>query len=111
MHRSRSTSCRPCSRCRDNEFEAEPCTPKKDVVCQKCFDCPPGFGVRSFCERKLDTVCELCPVGTVSDEYSAVKKCQPCPVCKERKRHGGDGEGREHSEPKIETKGTFHGRQ
>ena len=59
-HASRRKACRPCSRCRDDEYEIRPCTPTSNVVCRKCRQCPPGSEVEKSCERKKDTVCKKC---------------------------------------------------
>ena len=53
-------ACRPCSRCRDDEYEIRPCTPTSNVVCRKCRQCPPGSEVEKSCEGKKDTVCKKC---------------------------------------------------
>ena len=59
-HASRRKACRPCSRCRDNEYEVSSCTRTSNVVCKKCSECPPGLEVVKPCTRTRDTVCRKC---------------------------------------------------
>lgn len=56
-HSSRRRACRPCSRCRSNEFELSPCSQTSDVVCKECRRCPPGVKVLVSCQRTRDTIC------------------------------------------------------
>lgn len=56
-HSSRRRACRPCSRCRSNEFELSPCSQTSDVVCKECRRCPPGVEVLVSCQRTRDTIC------------------------------------------------------
>ena len=51
-----------------------------------CTQCPPGYGVIIPCLVESntlvnDTVCELCPRGTFSKEFSAEKLCNLCSEC------------------------------
>ena len=58
-HASRRKTCRPCSRCGENQFESSPCTRTSNVVCQECSRCPPGIEVVQACGKTMDTVCRL----------------------------------------------------
>ncbi|XP_020620824.1 uncharacterized protein LOC110058513 isoform X2 [Orbicella faveolata] len=58
---SRRPACKPCSSCRGNEFESQPCTSTSNVVCKECSKCAPGFWEVKPCGRTRDTVCEECP--------------------------------------------------
>ena len=58
---SRRSVCKPCSSCRTNEFEFQPCTRTSNVVCKECSMCAQGFWEVKPCGRTRDTVCEECP--------------------------------------------------
>ncbi|XP_015777661.1 PREDICTED: uncharacterized protein LOC107355591 [Acropora digitifera] len=60
-HASQTKECLRCSRCGDNEFEVQRCSPTTNVVCQKCRQCysPFPFVLRS-CTRTSDTICGNC---------------------------------------------------
>ncbi|XP_060099263.1 tumor necrosis factor receptor superfamily member 11B [Heteronotia binoei] len=82
--------CYYCSEfCRELQFEVQKCTSTQKRICQcvegRYFEleycarhtkCPPGFGVVEKGTPWADTVCERCPEGYFSSEFSSTELCQ-----------------------------------
>ncbi|XP_029920406.1 tumor necrosis factor receptor superfamily member 6B-like [Myripristis murdjan] len=84
------TKCLRCSMCGHNQEVTRPCSAERDCSCQckegfyfqkkyemcvKHTDCPPGHGVLIKGTAQQDTVCQLCPRGSFSDQASSLQNC------------------------------------
>ncbi|KAG7472059.1 hypothetical protein MATL_G00104560 [Megalops atlanticus] len=95
---TKEMKCKLQPNCDENlNFEQEPldrtikrpCRCKKGFHCagngcHKCIkntECEEGHGVLKMGTQENDTVCEVCPPGTFSNESSAVFRCRPWTKC------------------------------
>uniref|UniRef100_A0A4W3HX13 Nerve growth factor receptor n=1 Tax=Callorhinchus milii TaxID=7868 RepID=A0A4W3HX13_CALMI len=55
----------------------------EDEKCLPCEICDNGSGVLEQCTETQNTICEVCPPETYSDQKSSIDPCMPCTICEE----------------------------
>jgi hypothetical protein len=83
---SATVTCRSCEAyCSQLSFYVrEECNPLREVICQECQTCWPGFYANSTCGKnygneRLDTQCVLCPVGSYCPGGNVSQLAITCP--------------------------------
>eukprot|EP00062_Callorhinchus_milii_P016059 gi/632966950/ref/XP_007899704.1/ PREDICTED: tumor necrosis factor receptor superfamily member 16 [Callorhinchus milii] len=96
---SHTDPCQQCTVCTGTMTMNIPCMDSFDTVCscmngfylnssedEKCLPCEicdNGSGVLEQCTETQNTICEVCPPETYSDQKSSIDPCMPCTICEE----------------------------
>uniref|UniRef100_A0A3P9MFR1 Tumor necrosis factor receptor superfamily member 16 n=1 Tax=Oryzias latipes TaxID=8090 RepID=A0A3P9MFR1_ORYLA len=95
---SHTEKCQNCTKCTGLLRMETPCTDSNDAICVcdygffmhrptgncvQCTRCPKAQGVLVNCGPYRDTICEVCEMGSFSDQESLRDPCMPCNTCEE----------------------------